>query len=466
MGESIVLFGDELELEQARSWESQVFEQVCVVAQAKAAAYLERLEEALYAQRPAGWVVIGFRERALVTRFGEVRIRRRLYRDRLGGYHFLLDEYLGWHAYQAATVEMQAMCTELCGEISFRKGADFLEKWMAGLLSHSTCWRLLQQSGEAAASTRAEEVEAVFSRGEPIAQTGERSIERLYIEADGVYVRLQKQPQTHLELLSAIAYEGWERLPGTREDYHLLEKRVYCHAGNRASFWEGVSLAWAYKWDLRHVREVILGGDGAAWIRSGVETFANAIWQLDGFHLARACRQAFGSRSGQSLYQALRAGKVAKARTCLQKTTVREGKQAQRASRWVEKVAHEEWGLDWRARHALTQEDAHGLGCMEGNQAQLLAARMKGKGRSWSPKGASHMAKVQELLANDEVQRWCYRQLPCKKSPPLPTRHIRLQPSPPDQWLQAAVPAFYGPFPNAPWVHYLRQLIHPSHLLN
>lgn len=466
MGETIVLLADGLELDQACQWESQVFEQVCVVAQAKAAEYLERVEEVLYRQHPVGWVVVGFRERTLVTRFGEVRIRRRLYRDRHGGYHFLLDEHLGWNAYQAATAEMQAMCTVLCGEISFRKGADFLEQWMAGMLSHSTCWRLLQQTGEVAANARAEEVEAVFSHGDAVVEAGERCIERVYMEADGVYVRLQGQPQTHLELLSAIAHEGWERLPGTREAYRLLEKQVYCHAGDRASFWEGASLAWAHKWDLRSVREVILGGDGASWIRSGVETFANATWQLDGFHLARACRQAFGACSGQILYQALRTGKAAEAQAYLQKTPVREGKQAQRASRWVEKVAQEGWGLDWRARHALTLEDAHGLGCMEGNQAHLLAARMKGKGRSWSPKGAYHMAKVQELLANNEVQRWCYRQLPFKKSLPLPTRHVRLQRIAPDQWLQTTVPALYGPFPNEPWVQYLRQLIHPRHLLN
>jgi hypothetical protein len=466
MGESIVLPRDELVLEEVRRWESRVFEQVCVAGQQEATRYLEALDESLLAQCGGGWRVVGFRERTLVTRLGEVRIQRRLYWDERGAYHFLLDEYLGLNAYQAATPEMQAMCTILCGELSFRKGADFLEQWMAGLLSPSTCWRLLQHTGEVAASARAEEVEAVFNRGEAVVDAGERSVECLYVEADGVYVRLQGQPQTHLEMLSAIAYEGWERLPGTREAYCLREKQVYCHAQDRVSFWEGLSLAWAHKWDLGGVRKVLIGGDGAAWIRSGVEEFANASWQLDGFHLARACRQALGSRPGQKLYQALRAGKEAEALTCLRQTPVQQGKHAQRAARWVEKVAQQKWGLDWRVRQGLPLEDAHGLGCMEGNQAQLLAARMKGKGRSWSPKGASHMAKVQELLANDEVQRWCYRQTPCKKPPPLPTRHIRSQPISPDQWLHAAVPAFYGPFPNAPWVQYLRHLIHPSHLPN
>jgi hypothetical protein len=103
---------------------------------------------------------------------------------------------------------------------------------------------------------------------------------------------------------------------------------------------------------------------------------------------------------------------------------------------------------------------------MEGNQAQLLTARMKDKGRSWSPQGASHMAKVQELLANGDLQRWCYRQKRIEKTRAPYTRHPRAPLIAPDQWLHATVPAFFGPSPNAPWVQYLRRLIHPHSLLN
>lgn len=466
MGKSIVTPIGEGMMEEARQWEGKVFEQVCVAGQHEAVEYLGQLDESLFAARPTGWRVVGFRERTLITRFGEVHLWRRLYRDESGAYHFLLDEYLGLKAHQAATVEMQAMSTILCGEMSFRKAADFLEQWMAGLLSHSTCWRLLQRTGEAAAGASMEEVEAVFGRGEVLAQAGKRQVKRLYMEADGVYVRLQKQPRKHLELCSAIAYEGWERLGGTREAYRLREKQVYCHVGDRVSFWEGVSLAWAHKWDLRRVREVIIGGDGAAWIRAGTDTFANATWQLDGFHLARACRQAFGSQTGRELYQKLRTGDGAITQASLSQLSVREGKQAERASQWVEKVIEEKWGLDWRVHYPLPLDDSHGLGCMEGNQAQLLAARMKDKGRSWSPQGASRMAKVQELLTNGDLQRWCYRQKCIEKTRARYTPHPRAPLIAPDQWLHATVPAFFGPSPNAPWVQYLRRLIHPQCLLN
>jgi hypothetical protein len=135
--------------------------------------------------------------------------------------------------------------------------------------------------------------------------------------------------------------------------------------------------------------------------------------------------------------------------TCLSRIPVREGKQAQRARQWVEKVVTKNWGLDWRERQDKVPEEAAGLGCMEGNQAQWLAARMKGKGRSWSPQGAYHMAKVQELLANDDLQRWCYRQEHLERPRTRYRRKTYSHMTTPDQLLQAGVPAFHGPFPNA-----------------
>jgi hypothetical protein len=468
MGKTIVPLEGVYALEEARGWEGTIFRQVCEQGQRKAQAYLEELEEALYKKRPAGWVVVGFRERVLVTRMGEVRLRRRMYRDESGKCRFLMDEYLGLKAYQGATPEMQAMCTKMSGEMSFRKAADTLADWMAGLLSHSTCWRLLQRMGQAAVRAESEAVEAVFGRGEVVPEGGERDVERLYMEADGVYVRLQRQSKKHLELRSAIAYEGWKRLAGDRGDYQLCQKQVYCHAGKQFDFWEGVSIAWAHKWDLSRLKEVIHGGDGARWVRAGPEEFPGAIWQLDSFHLSRSCGRAMGAELGQALYQALREGQTCRAQALLlaEDAPARESKQAQQAYRWVSKVAQEGWGLDWRIRQKVTDDTARGLGCMEGNIAHLLAVRMKGKGRSWSPSGARHMAKVRELLANQEIQRWCFRQADSPEIPQKPRIRTRPGSTDPGHYLQASVPALYGPSLNKPWVQWLRQIIRPSHLLN
>jgi hypothetical protein len=70
MGKSIVTAMSEGRMEEARQWESKVFEQVCVAGQREAVEYLGQLDESLFAARPVGWRVVGFRERTLITRFG------------------------------------------------------------------------------------------------------------------------------------------------------------------------------------------------------------------------------------------------------------------------------------------------------------------------------------------------------------------------------------------------------------
>jgi hypothetical protein len=466
MDETIMPLKGDFAPENAREWEATIYRQACTEAQKHATTHLKELDEALFGQRPADWRVVGFRERTLVTRFGEVCFRRRLYRDEHGCYRFLLDEYLRLPAHQAATPDMQAICTALASELSFRKAAKRLKHVLAGVLSTSTCWRLLQRTGAAAARADAAAVEAVFERGQALPEAGQRAVERLYVEADGVYVRLQRQPQAHLELRNAIAYEGWERLPTARQAYRLRGKRVYSHVGQQLPFWEGASLAWARQWDLSQVREVIIGGDGAGWIRAGRAEFQGAVWQLDSFHLARACGRAFGAEVGQELYGALRAGATAEAERWLARAPVREGKEAERDARWVRKVTAEGWGLDWRVRLGVDEDAGRGLGCMEGNEAHLLAERMKDKGRSWSPLGAQHMAKVQELVANEEMDRWCYRLPPSEPaSKPSQGRSSRRR-TDGGEWLQASVPVLHGPAENAAWVEWLRQMIHPPHLPN
>lgn len=72
----------------------------CRQAKQEAACRLQALAHRLQAQRPATWCTKGWRERTLVPRFGEVRGRRRRYRDEPGAYPCLWDDHRGWEKAQ------------------------------------------------------------------------------------------------------------------------------------------------------------------------------------------------------------------------------------------------------------------------------------------------------------------------------------------------------------------------------
>ena len=442
-------------------WEEECYQKGCALARQEAIKRLKEIEERLFQHRPCSWRIEGFRKRTLVTRFGEVTISRRLYRDEEENYHFLLDEHLDWLPAQVATPSLQECVVTLAAQVSFQEVSNTVEKLTAGALSATTIHRLLQKTAQAAIEKEKEEWQACFEEGY-LPPSEERRTPILYAEADGVWIHLQREKKDHYEVKSAIAYEGWERLPQQAERYALVNKRVYCQADEGIPFWEGASLEWSHLWDLSSLDLVVIGGDGAKWIDEGVEQFPRAVRQLDGFHLARASR--WGLEEWEAIYRAIRAGQKDEAQGLLDKVSPKEGERAEKARRYVKRNL--EKGVDWRIR-IKPEKESRGLGAMEANEDKLVANRMKKRGISWKIRGAQRMAKVLQLKANGEIKLWCHRREPLKgvrvsswsSSPKFSSDGY-------GEWLQARIPALSGPHASRPWVEKLRALVYDSHRLN
>lgn len=469
---SISQQGDKEKVQQCDDleWEKDSYQEGCALARRLAIKRLEGIEERLYQNHPASWEVIGFRGRTFVTRFGELRINRRLYRDEKGSYHFLLDEYLGWPPNQIATPDLQECLVKQATQVPFRSVSETLEKLTAGILSASTIHRLVQKTAKVVMEKERADWQALFEEGK-LPAGGERKVPILYSEGDGVWVHLQREKQEHYEIKNAIAYEGWERLSGKEERYRLVNKRVYCQADDEISFWEGASLEWSRQWDLSYVRQIVIGGDGADWIDAGIGEFAHSIRQLDGFHLARACGR--GWQEGGAIYQAIRAGEVEEASRLINNLISREGKRYQKARQYVERNL--EKGRDWRtckasfhAEGVQNEIEGRGLGTMESNEDKLVANRMKKRGLSWRIGGGCRMAKVIQLAANGEIRPYCIRQqnTVSEKTADALISTPKSRPNGYQKWLQAGIPALTGPHASRLWVENLRRMAHEPHLLN
>jgi hypothetical protein len=76
-------------------WEEQFYQIGCRLISSMCSIVMSMVEERLFQSRSEDMRVIGFRERTLVTRFGDVTVNRRLYMDRKG-------EYMDWKPNQAA----------------------------------------------------------------------------------------------------------------------------------------------------------------------------------------------------------------------------------------------------------------------------------------------------------------------------------------------------------------------------
>ena len=388
-------------------WEENCYRLGCEVARKVAVEYLEEKAEQLDKERPPGYRVKNTNSRTLVTRFGDITFSRRLYQDRHGQYHFLLDEYLNWRSYQAATPSLTEALVESATGSTFRRVSKEVEKYTAGVLCASAVHRLLQKVTQDAIDNKKDDWHSCFESGS-LSPPGERKIPVLYTEADGLWIHLQQEEQKHYELKNAIAYEGWERIPGEEERYGVVGKKIYCRGDDSIPFWDGASLEWHKWWDLGYAKLIVVGGDDAEWIDKGTEELPFSVRQLSGFHLARSCRK--GWEDGDHMYAAIREGRV---RRTLGKLQERKGKTAQKARNYV--LERLDKGADWREKiveYELREdiqipEGARGLGAIEGNESNLFADRMKDRGMSWTISGAQHMGKAIQLAFNGELAKYC-----------------------------------------------------------
>lgn len=414
---------------------------------------LEHMDSELMKSRAEGLRHLGVRERDVLTRLGVLRIKRRYYRERGGETRFLLDEALGWEGGLAATPALEARALKMCSESSFRCAADNLSFFLAENIRHTLLHEMVGRRGGEAATAKDSVACELFESGVLPASVGKRT-ERLFMEADGCMISLQRAKRRKHELKAGISYEGWEEVG--KDKWRLTAKRSFLSAAPADDFLAAWSADLATVYDYRGVSEAVWSSDGASWLARGPDLFSVTVAQLDRFHLARALRRALGSDPEASrLISLAREGQGNLVIEAMEERLSRT-LDPKRRKRISEAISLLEGASSRLADWSMTLEPRDGdrsLGCMESNVDKLVADRFKKRGMSWSVAGADHMCKIIELSRNGELADWCAkRRAPAEglevKAFEKLKREVRRDP---ERWCQAHVPLLSSQS-GQPWV--------------
>lgn len=428
---------------------------------------LEEADAVLMRGRGAGLMVVGFRERRVVTLFGDVRIRRRLYRDNMGKGRYLLDEAMGLEKRSPLSAGMRELSVLLGSYMPFGKCEKLLRMVLPTGVSHTTVHRQIGRMTEPVLAKEEEEVVEVFERGK-VPETGTREVPFLFLESDGVSVALQREEERRTEVKVGIAYEGWEEV-GSR--YQLKDKTVYLGLMGSDRFWEGFSLSLARKYNLGKVGQVVVGGDGAHWVRKGAE-LSGGMYQLDRFHLRRAMLRGLGNDPGlaNAVYRACISGDVGLADSLLIRAQAEAHADKERAAAIADLRAYildNACGLaDYRLRlDGMDGLDGlRGLGGIEGNVDKLVASRMKKRGMSWTKRGIRRMTRLIQMQHEGQISGW--KTLPRLVEPAItqevPQHKRKGKKRDEGSWLNMDLPALRGPHQNRSWVLGLNHIAHGS----
>jgi len=427
--------------------EKEVFAVACEIASGMFSQILQMVDEVLLKRKDKDLTVVGFREKTVEMLFGRLTVKRRLYRDRQGSYRFLLDEALGLTRNTRISPTLAEATTILATHMPFRRVAEVIGQLLPAAVSHMSIYNhfsrvadIFDQKDEARAC-------ALFEDG-VIEAADTKHCEHLFVEADGLFVHLQREEKKKAELKLGVAYEGLTQIAAGR--YKTLGRVACSGMLSSGQFWRRFSERLARTYDVGAVKRVSLGGDGARWIKAGAELFCNATFTLDRFHLHRELMRAFPAK----LYaQALKLAEDA-------------DMEGLRALFEVAKEAADEKSLkrlDKAKSYLFSNKDGlkkevpeRGLGTMEGQIDKILAHRMKKRGMSWTLDGAHRMGLMLALRENGELTAYLGQTSVPIHVPIVPPPQPLSLPKDPGGWLRASMPALTGPHGSRPWVAALR----------
>lgn len=391
-----------------KTLEQKIYRIVCDVACDALKDILEVLDKMLMATRDMeAYRHKGIKKTHIHTVMGVIDYERRVYEhhndDGKKQYVYLLDQYLNNETVGHVSTNLAEKIVERALEESYRKTAQAMESTTNANLSHTTAWNVIQKVGSKLRNKEQHLIDK-YEHGE---LNGDRKVEVLFQEADGVWLSMQGKDRpkkgSKKEMKVAINYEGFKKREGQKKGYQVYNKTACAQFGKSKEFkklWEA-KVAERYNVDEIGVR--IVNGDGDPWIkpdlgRDGVH------FQLDPFHISReVLRKVPDKKQAKKLNKLLNEGKIDESFEYLTELLI-EYTDDEDAFGKLEKLynylSNNRDGLvPYRLRGLNLPElpeglEYRGMGTMEGTVCDMITLRMKNRKMSWSEEGANNLAKL------------------------------------------------------------------------
>lgn len=352
----------------------------------------QRLREDKGGRKQDGLTVERLKDkREVLTLLGPLEYRRTYYRKASGGYEYPVDQIAGVGAYERISGGVCLSLVEASCEMSYAKASEYVT---GEQVSRQTVMNKIR-----AASPRREELE-------------QRAVPELHIDADEDHVHLQSGNSTIVPLISV--YEGIERRGKRgvcRNVFHISE-----YGKSTSALWEQVSDEIDRRYDLSHTR-IYLHGDGAPWIKQGLEYLPNCEFVLDRYHKNKAIKQALsgidrlaGSQYEFRIRKALDEGERDRLRS-IRDTLLRRYPEREKTIR--ENMDYLLSNFDAIVISKLDKASLNG-GCTEPHVSHVLSARLSSRPMAWSketlrrfvPILAAGAATLDEPVENHSQKRY------------------------------------------------------------
>lgn len=339
---------------------------------------LETLDHAVKEdkKRKKNWQVERKDEKnTIATTMGPVMYKRTYYvNKKTGEYAFLSDELVGIEKHQRKDMNVGAMLLEKATNSSYKQAAE--ESSYCGINSKTTVMNEIRRLG------------AIPNEAAKI-KKAHQEVSILYIEADEDHVAMQKGTTDIAKII--YVHEGRQLVSKGRNK--LLNVRYFTDAKQSSEeLWLDVAKYIEEAYNTETIKKVYISGDGASWIKEGLNWVEKSNFVLDKFHLAKYIRAATAHMdyTRGPLWNYINQGMKEATRDLLD--VILDNTESQHKREIVQDTKKYIMN-NWKA--IQRQKDKDYIGCSaEGHVSHILSARLSSRPKGWSEEGMEQMARL------------------------------------------------------------------------
>ncbi|WP_102398661.1 ISLre2 family transposase [Haloimpatiens massiliensis] len=326
---------------------------------------------------------------SLLTSFGMINYKRTYFKSKQDGKRqYLVDSVSGIEPHDRVSSDVVINAIEEALESSYRKAGE----------KASYTDKISKQ----AVMDKIHNVDVVQPK---IKESKKRNIRILYVEADEDHVHLQsknnnnnKQNMRNIAMPKLVyVHEGIDQDKSSKARKVLKNLRYFGGMYKKSEdLWLEVANYIYDQYNTDFIETIYLSGDGASWIREGVNWIPKSKFVLDSYHLSKYLRTATAHLNNELIAQELKDAidwpdreetrKVFKKIISLteNETKIQAVKEAQRyiLNNWD--------GIEIKADKGYEI-----IGCSaEGHISHIFSERLSSRPRGWSKIGVSQMSKL------------------------------------------------------------------------
>lgn len=338
-------------------------------------------------------------KRTLVTRFGELEFERTYYKNiKENSYVYILDELLKIEKYERIEGNLKGDILDKATEVSYQKAAELSTSTP---VSRETVKKIIRENG------------AIENLNLEVKE--KRKVDTIYIEADEDHVPLQNGKNKEMKLI--YVYDDKTEINKGR--IKLKNKRYFTGEMNAEDLWTEVATYLENAYDLDEVENIYIAGDGARWIKSGIEIIKDSKYVLDHYHLSKYIKILTSHLSSlenpiyidNPLWDNIKSGNKKHTKELIdfviEETPSKSKKESmKKAKRYILN--------NWEGIKNLFGEEKYRCSA-EGHISHVLSARLSSRPMGWSIIGADEMARMRAYKANGGSIKKYYKNLRTEK---------------------------------------------------